>query len=170
MKKTIFIVAVLLGSVFATTADAQVKVGLNVNIGAQPVWGPVGYDRVDYYYMPDIDVFYNVPNRQYIYLEGGRWMFTGTLPGRYSSYDLYKGHKVVVNDFRPYNNVETYRVKYAKFKGKSDQQIIRNSHDVKYFVNKEHPEHGKWKQNNGNNGNNGNGNGKGNGKGKKGKG
>jgi len=27
--------------------DAQVHVSVNVNIGSQPQWGPVGYDHVD---------------------------------------------------------------------------------------------------------------------------
>ena len=32
--------------------SAQVKVGFSVNIGTQPEWGPVGYDHVEYYYLP----------------------------------------------------------------------------------------------------------------------
>jgi hypothetical protein len=44
---------------------AQVRV--NINIGSQPVWGPVGYDHVDYYYLPDIETYYYVPTRQFVY-------------------------------------------------------------------------------------------------------
>jgi hypothetical protein len=43
-----------------------------------------------------------------------------------------------------------YRVKYAGFKNNHSQQIIRNSHEQKYFIIKGHPEHYKYK--NGNNG------------------
>lgn len=166
MKKTILIVTLLLGGLIFQTASAQVRVGFNVNIGTQPVWGPVGYDHAEYYYMPDIDMFYNVPRHQYVYQERGRWIFTTSLPYRYRSYDFNSGYKVVINDDpRPYRNVETYRTRYARYKGNHSQEVIRNSQDSKYFVNKDHPQHNKWvndnKRGNGNNGNGNNGNGNG---------
>ncbi len=34
-----------------------------------------------------------------------------------------------------------YREKYASYKGRHDQEVIRDSHDSRYFVNKNHPEH-----------------------------
>lgn len=152
MKKTILIVTLLLSGFVFQTANAQLHIGLKINIGNQPVWGPVGYDHVDYYYMPDIDAYYYVPTRQYIYQERGRWTFATSLPSRFN-YDLYSGYKVVVNEPTPYRHPEVYRTKYASFKGHHDQQIIRNSHDSRYFEIKDHPEHNKW--NNGhNNGNN----------------
>ncbi|CAH0997953.1 hypothetical protein EMA8858_04088 [Emticicia aquatica] len=141
MKKVIF-TAILFSSFFITFA--QVRVGTNVNHGSQPIWGPEGYDHVEYYYMPDIDVFYNVPNRQYIYLNRGHWVFTRDLPSQYRNFDLYSGHKVVVNTYKPYRNAQSYRTKYASYKGRSDQKSIRNSQDSRYFENKDHPEHGKW--------------------------
>ncbi|MES2003980.1 MAG: hypothetical protein V4450_05620 [Bacteroidota bacterium] len=152
MKKILVLLTVLVSGFTATNTKAQVSFGLNINIGSQPIWGPVGYDHVDNYYLPDIDVFYNVPNRQYTYQEGGRWIFSAYLPGRYRNYDLYSGYKVVVNENRPYRNAPMYRNKYAGYKDRHDQQPIRNSHEQKYFQNKDHPEHSKW--------NNGRGNGK----------
>jgi hypothetical protein len=146
MKKTILIITVMLGSFVFTTAKAQIHLGLN--IGVQPLWGPVGYDHAEYYYMPDIDVFYSIPNRQYIYQERGSWRFSASLPGRYRNFDLNNTYKVVVNDARPYNHAQMYRSKYAGYRGNHEQQIIRNSHEQKYFENKDHPEHDKWKQEN----------------------
>jgi hypothetical protein len=138
-------------------------------LATQPLWGPEGYDRAEYYYMPDIDVFYNIPNRQYIYLERGRWVFARNLPQRYHDFDLYTGYKVVVNDYKPYRNAASYRTKYASFRGNHDQRAIRNSQDSRYFENKDHPEHNKW-QNDRNEHNNGNNNNKrNNGKGNKGR-
>lgn len=146
MKKTILIAALFLGGILFQTADAQVNVGLRVNIGTQPSWGPTGYDHVEYYYMPDIDVYYYVPRRQYIYLQGGNWLFSTSLPDRYRNYDIYSGYKVVVNEPRPYRNAEMYRTKYAGYKNNHGQEIIRNSHDSRYFENKGHPEHSKWQK------------------------
>jgi hypothetical protein len=143
MKKIIVVVTILLGSFFTEKIAAQIS--LNVNIGTQPVWGPVGYDHVDYYYIPDVDMFYNVPSHQYIYEEKGRWVFTKSVPARYRHYDFNRGYKVVVNEPSPYNHAHEYKIKYAKYKGDHSQQIIRNSHEEKYFINKNHPEHNKAK-------------------------
>ena len=147
MKKTIIILSFLLSSFVFEKANAQIHWGLNVNIGTQPAWGPTGYDHVEYYYMPDIDAYYSVSNQQYIYLEGGRWTFASNLPSRFH-YDVNNGYKVVVNEPRPYRHAEMYRNKYASFKGRHDQEMIRNSHDSKYFVNKGHPEHERWSREN----------------------
>ncbi len=153
MKKIILLLTVLLGSFVTKPADAQVRAGININIGSQPIWGPVGYDRADNYYLPDLDVFYNIPSRQYAYQEGERWMFSNSLPARYRNYDLYSGYKVVVNEDRPYRYADRYRNQYAGYKNNHSQQVIRNSHEEKYFESREHPEHNKWKGNNDNNGN-----------------
>jgi hypothetical protein len=146
MKKVILVAALLFSGFLTKIATAQVH--LNVNIGVQPVWGPVGYDHAEYYYMPDIDAYYNVPKHQYIYQEGGRWRFATTLPGQFRGYNINNGYKVVINDDpQPYRHPETYRTKYSGYKGRQDQEVIRNSHDPKYFVIKDHPEHNQWKKN-----------------------
>ena len=168
----VIIVALFLSSAL----NAQIHANLNFNLGSQPVWGPTGNDYVENYYLPDIEAYYNVSQHRYYFNEGGRQVGRSSLPSRYRNYDLYHSHKVVINEREPWRNHETYRNKYSSFKGVRDQQPIRDSHDSKYFVNKNHPEHNTWvkqqKHDNGNHngqnkGNNGNGkgnNGKGNGK------
>lgn len=134
---------------------AQVSLNLNFNIGSQPAWGPVGYDEVQYYYLPDIEAYYYVPQHRFYFYNGRRWIYSSSLPPRYANYNLYNGYKVVVNEREPWKNHNSYREKYYSFKDRHDQQPIRDSHDSKYFKNKNHPKHDKWmkeqKQNNGNN-------------------
>ena len=137
------------GGVFFQSAQAQLRITLRANIGSQPVWGPTGYDRADYYYMPDIDVFYNVSRRQYVYQQRGRWIFSASLPIQYRNYNLYTGYKVVVNEDRPYRNADMYRNQYSSYKNRHDQEVIRNSHDSRYFQIKGHPEHNKWRNDRG---------------------
>jgi hypothetical protein len=117
---------------------------VGMNIGDQPIWGPTGYDRADYYYIPDIDCYYSVSEHQYIYRDGSNWTHGASLPSRYSSYDPYHSYKVVINEDKPYQNNDSHQVKYKTFKGTKDQPVIRDSHDPKYFVNKDHPEHDNW--------------------------
>lgn len=171
MKKLITLL--IAATVCTVTANAQVNV--NINIGTQPVWGPVGYDHVDYYYIPDADVYYYVPDRVYIYKNGNSWTRVRTLPASYRNIDFYTAHKVVINNVdKPYLNHAKYQKEYAGFKGRHDQTPIRDSKEEKYFENKKHPQHAQWvkdhpnenkgnKGNSGKKGNNGN-NGRGNGR------
>ncbi|MEY3679050.1 MAG: hypothetical protein RI924_1191, partial [Bacteroidota bacterium] len=120
---------------------AQVQV--QVNIGLQPLWGPVGYDRADYYYLPDVEAYYHVARGQFIYMNNGRWIFSSSLPKRYAGYNLYNGYKVVINGHTPYLQFKNHRSKYAKFRGWSGKQkVIKFSNDPKYYVVKGHPHGG----------------------------
>jgi hypothetical protein len=117
---------------------------VGVNISDQPIWGPTGYDRADYYYIPDIDSYYSVSERQYIYRDGANWRHAASLPPSYSNHDPYHSYKVVINEDKPYQNNVSHQAKYGTFKGVKDQPVIRDSRDPKYFVNKDHPEHNNW--------------------------
>ncbi len=149
MKKIILIAAILAGAV-CYKAESQVSV--NINIGRQPVWGPVGYDYVDYYYLPDMDVYYDVPRGLFVYYDYGRWNFAAALPPRYGRYDLYHSYKVVINSRDPWMRNSYYRSHYSGYRGRQ-QEVIRDSHDQRYFSGREGY----------NRGNNGRDNGRGNG-------
>jgi hypothetical protein len=138
------IAVVLLLGAFSTPARAQVSISLGFNVDRQPIWGPTGYDHVDFYYLPDIDVYYSVPQHRYYYSDRGRWRNSSSLPSRYRGFDMYHSYKVVVNDPAPYRNDQMYRDKYASYKGRHDQEVIRDSRDTKYYVNSKHPEHKNW--------------------------
>jgi hypothetical protein len=113
-------------------------------IDNQPVWGPTGYDFVEYYYLPEIDVYYYVPQHRFVCFEDGRWVFRSSLPSRYRGYDLYHSYKIVVNERQPYLHDQEYRDKYSSYRNRHDQQMIRDSRDPKYFINKNHPQHQNW--------------------------
>lgn len=128
---------VTIGTIATMKADAQVSV--SVNIGTQPQWGPVGYDRADYYYLPDVEAYYYIPRRQFIYLDAGRWIFATNLPGRYRGYDLYGGYKVVINEPRPYDHFYDHRDRYARYRGwRGRQDCIRDHHRPRYDDNRDY--------------------------------
>jgi hypothetical protein len=95
MKKLVFALVLFMSVFFA-----QAQVSISLNIGTPPSWGPEGNDNSRYYYLPDIDTYYDVAQRQYIYDNNGRWIRESRLPARYRQYDLYKGYKVVLNDYK----------------------------------------------------------------------
>ncbi len=145
------IIAFLSGFIAFSAAPASAQISVNVNLGAQPEWGPAGYNRADYYYLPDIETYYYVPKRQFIYRENDRWLFTSALPSRYRGYDLNNGYKVVMNTSRPYQYFSSHKVKYAKYKGyKGKQSVIKNSNDSRYSSGNSGKSHSK-----GNNGKSG---------------
>jgi hypothetical protein len=133
MKKLFILFGIgILGLIFIPTAS-KAQVSLQINIGSQPQWGPTGYNHVEYYYLPDIESYYYVPRRQFVYLSNGRWVFSNNLPSRYSGYNLYNGYKVVINQPRPYAHFNDHKSKYTKYNGyHGKQNMIRNSKDSKY--------------------------------------
>lgn len=142
-----FLLAVVFGVASLSSIDTKAQVSININIGSQPQWGPVGYDHVDYYYMPDIDTYYYVPDRQYIYLSNGRWVFATSLPSRYRNYDLYNGYKVVINSPKPYLYHKVHVKEYGKYKGyKGKQVVIRDNRSDR----KARPANNKYRESKGN--------------------
>lgn len=115
MKKILFAATMLLGGIMISqNTNAQVRVGVNINIGDQPPWRAPGYDYVEYYYLPDIECYYDVPRRQFVYLDGGNWMYSSSLPFWCRDYNLYNGYKVVVNRPYAYRYHNDYRVQYPR--------------------------------------------------------
>src|SRR5687767_6440567 len=113
--KTLKLIAV--GIIFLVSSSIHAQVSVNVNIGSPPSWGPVGYSNVDYYYLPDVEAYYDIRATQFIFFSDGRWIRSRYLPRQYRNYDLYSGYKVVLNDYhgsRPYSNFKNHKVKYHK--------------------------------------------------------
>ena len=129
MKKIIVIMSVFTAVLFAGKSQAQISV--SINIGSQPAWGPSGYNHVDYYYLPDINTYYNVATAQYIYLVNSRWHFAKQLPERYHNYNIYNSYKVVVNRQHPYQNNRYDMQHYSQYKGHAGQPMLRDNRDYK---------------------------------------
>ena len=132
MKKLLFIAVLLLSSLLFKIANAQIGLHVGVNIGSQPEWGPVGHPTARYYYIPDIDAYYDVSNHEYVYYDNNVWVHNKTLPERYHNFDKYHSYKVVVNQRNPWEHHEDGRARYSGYKGRHDQEIIRDSHDYHY--------------------------------------
>ncbi|MES2587336.1 MAG: hypothetical protein V4622_00065 [Bacteroidota bacterium] len=117
----------VLGCAFLFTFNSNAQVQVNVNIGTAPNWGPSGYSDVQYYYLPDIEAYYDIHTSMFIYMNNGIWIRRSYLPSRCRNYDLYGGYKVVLNDYhghKPYGHFKDHKHKYAKgYKGKSQKNI-----------------------------------------------
>ncbi|GAB6007586.1 hypothetical protein [Dysgonomonas reticulitermitis] len=132
MKKFIVAFALLIGiASFNNPVEAQ-NISININIGRQPAWGPVGYDYVNYYYLPDIDCYYDVNMSLFYYFDRGHWISARYLPYAYRHYDLYGMYKVVLNMNDPWRYHHSHYRDYARYRGYRNQVVIRDSRDNRY--------------------------------------
>ena len=128
MKKILLLSTMIAGSLFAVT-NANAQFNVSVNIGMQPAWGPTGYDYAEYYYLPDVEAYYSVASRQFVYFDRGNWVYSSSLPGRCGNYDLYSGYKVVLNERDPWCHFNDHRARYAGYRFRHDQVVIRDRGD-----------------------------------------
>lgn len=113
--KNVMLIGLLASSTFLTIqAKAQGRFNLNLNAG-RPSWGLVGNHAGDYYYLPEIDSYYDIPRQEFIYFDGHGWAYTEQLPYEYRDYDLFGGFKVIINEPRPYLHADIYRQRYSRY-------------------------------------------------------
>lgn len=143
MKKIIVAGLIAVGALFVNKSTvAQVQV--NINIGQQPLWGPVGYDYVQYYYIPELNVYYDVLNGMYIYPQRNKWIHAAMLPPHFGHFDIFRLHKVVINQMNPFRYNHQHLRKYGHYKGHYNQMAIRDSRDHRYYANPHHPRHREY--------------------------
>ncbi|WP_139924925.1 hypothetical protein [Hymenobacter sp. DG01] len=78
---------------YSNRAQAQVQIQVNA-----PYWGPAVGPNVQYYYIPEIDGYYDLYSRSYLFFDPvyGAWVSSPVLPRAYASYDPRFFHPVVV--------------------------------------------------------------------------
>lgn len=117
---------------------AKAQGTVSVNINSQPAWGPAGYDKANYYYFPDLNVYFDVSNSLFYYLSDSKWISNRYLPNKYEKDDLYSMYKVVINDSKsPWKENSQHKKEYASFKNNNKQTAIKNSNDSKYQNSKQ---------------------------------
>jgi hypothetical protein len=126
MKKLAIILAVgAAGLLNVKPANAQIRLGLNLhfgNVGAHVVVAPpvqdvnyTSYDNDDdFYYLPDVEAYYDVAQQCYYYNDGNQWIHAAYLPGR-RDYDWRNARRFEVRARRPYMNHDQYRTRFGGF-------------------------------------------------------
>lgn len=82
-----------------------------------PQWAPPYYSGARYYYLPDLELYYDLGNREYIFLMNGRWHFSPYLPSIYGNYDLENSFCIVmnVNVYKPWLHHQYYVSHYPRY-------------------------------------------------------
>lgn len=148
MKKIALISAIALSSLLFNSAKAQIRVHLGIHFASRPVYvpervvvaqpapdeysEPSNYDGdEDYYYLPEVDAYYSIPEQCYYYNDGGSWVSAAYLPGAYRNYDWRVARRFEVHAHRPFMHNDYYRTRYngVAFNGHWDRGYSRGYAD-----------------------------------------
>jgi len=133
MKKIVALLMLMLASAALVPVNGQnVSLSVNINIDKQPAWGPVGHNYVDFYYFPDLNIYYDVNHQLFHYYSRGSWRSSRYLPAKYRTYDLYVMYKVPLTGRNPWRQNKVHKRNYAHFRGNRSQVVIRHSTDNRY--------------------------------------
>ncbi len=109
---------VFLISGYITLGYASEEPGINVSL-IVPAWAPPYQNAqlVKYYYLPDIEVYYDVSNQEFVYLQDGSWMFSSSLPPIYAGFDLYNSFVVMLDSrvYEPWMHHHYYVSHYPRY-------------------------------------------------------
>jgi hypothetical protein len=110
------ILFIALNSCSAPTFAQNASIQLNLQF---PSWAP-DYNNnhlVRYYYLPDIECYYDVRNREFIYMEDGEWMFGRSLPPVYAWFDLNNCFIVALDTrvMEPWRHFHYYVSHYPRY-------------------------------------------------------
>ncbi|MFA9191064.1 hypothetical protein AAGV28_06735 [Flavobacterium sp. FZUC8N2.13] len=124
---------IVTGIILFAASTSQAQVSVNVNIGrpvvVRPAWVPRQHVNVDFYYLPEIQTYYDVNSSLYVYLDNGNWCRTRYLPSRYRSYDLNRAHRVELRGYhgsRPYSYYNNHKVKYYNNNRDSNRRYVED--------------------------------------------
>jgi hypothetical protein len=126
----------IIGGFFIVLAG-MLSAQVSVTIGTPPPWGPAEASGIRFYYIPDIQTYYDVNTGEYVYFSGGVWVHTRELPPAYRHYDLYGGYKVPLRDYhgeRPWEGYKEHHKSYPRGYNRGQHQ--------KTFGERPHDEHG----------------------------
>jgi len=114
--------------VFLLSEVLTSQVSINVNIGTP---------APRYYYLDDIESYYDIQESQYIFLSGGRWIHARRLPASFGYYNMNTRHKVIIKDYRgnsPNIYYREHRIKYPKGTHKGAGKSYWSANDNKRQV------------------------------------
>jgi len=125
MKKSIFnlsatnkrtaLTGIIIGILIFFASATQTQAAEKVKIGSPLPWCAPGQAEVYYYYLPDVQAYFDVHTSKFIYHKGNRWVHRANLPKQYRGYDLYGGYKIKITGYiNFYAHTNYAKVNYAK--------------------------------------------------------
>ncbi|MBC5838759.1 hypothetical protein [Flavobacterium muglaense] len=143
--KTLKLIAT--GIILLVSSASNAQLSISLNIGNAPVYRNAV--AVDYYYLPDIQTYFDVRANQYVYLERGNWKRSRNLPVYYRDYDVRNGYRVALNDChgnQPYKNYNNDRARYyVGYRGENQRTAMKRYNDRDDYRNNDYKGYKKEK-------------------------
>lgn len=143
MKKVVLVIAVVLMTIYSTVSLAQISV--NVNVGNPNRCNAPR--QVAYYYLPEIQAYYDTYASVYIYYGPRGWMRSRFLPDYCRGYDTVNGYRVAL-EYRgdaPFEYFDSHRARYCSRRDYREDYYRRsncNRNDVVVVYNNHSRKHG----------------------------
>ncbi|MDP3912803.1 MAG: hypothetical protein Q8R96_03595 [Bacteroidota bacterium] len=124
-----------------------------------PQWAPSYYGGTRYYYLPDIESYYDIYTREFIFLNHAQWIYSPYLPTIYPDFNLNNSFIVVVNSnmYQPWMHHQYYvshfpRYYYRDYYDRSNFAYVRgfneNSRSAIYWSENERDRARSWNDEN----------------------
>ncbi|MDP4239121.1 MAG: hypothetical protein Q8904_06580 [Bacteroidota bacterium] len=90
---------------------------VNQTTYVNPQWAPPYSAGVRYYYLPDIETYYDLTSRDFVYLYNGQWISSDECPFLNTGFDLNNCFTVAldVNVFQPWRHHHYYVSHYPRY-------------------------------------------------------
>ncbi|VBB44836.1 conserved exported hypothetical protein [uncultured Paludibacter sp.] len=100
------------GSSYYSTSEPYYSYSYN-----NPAWAPDYYRGVRYYYFPDIECYYDLSSRYFVFLNNGQWIFVETISPFYPAFNLSDSYIVLVNVnvYQPWMHHQYYNSHYPRY-------------------------------------------------------
>lgn len=152
------VVLLSMTSITGCNAYRQGTYGSQTNY-ENPEWGPSYYDGTRYYYLPDIESYYDIYTREFIFLNNAQWIYSPYLPSIYPDFNLNNSFVVVVNSnmYQPWMHHQYYvshfpRYYYRDYYDRSNFAYVRgfneNSRSAIYWSENERDRARSWNDEN----------------------
>lgn len=124
-----------------------------------PQWGPSYSNGTRYYYLPDIESYYDIYTQEFIFLNHAQWIYSPYLPLIYPDFNLNNSFVVVVNSniYQPWMHHQYYvshfpRYYYRDYYDRSNFAYVRgyneNSSSAIYWSENERERARNWNDEN----------------------
>ena len=111
--------SILVISISSCTTPFMVSQYPDGGYATPPDWAQNYNDEnpVNYYYLPDIETYYDLRNRDFVYLDNGNWRFSASLPAMSASFDLNNCFVVKLNNAvnEPWMHFQYYVSHYPRY-------------------------------------------------------
>lgn len=160
LKKWVVVAVVLLSMTIFNGCNTyrQGTYGSQTNY-ENPQWAPSYYGGTRYYYLPDIESYYDIYTREFIFLNHAQWIYSPYLPSIYPDFNLNNSFVVVVNSnmYQPWMHHQYYishfpRYYYRDYYDRSNFAYVRgfneNSSSAIYWSENERDRARNWNDEN----------------------